>query len=205
VTTAQLLGDPEQHYANSLACYEFPVSVRCPHLIETALRYADTVEEYFGREPVLYSVNIFWSFPGGRTPSEVQGWHREIDDSIQAAMFFYLTDVTSEEAHLYREGTHAGADNETEREVVGDRGTFFIENPYGFHMGRHPLTRSRLMAWARFGVSDPPPSYGVDGLYPVAHRALWNRLNERQRRITRHILTDGAVLLSGIVEVEFKE
>ncbi len=44
------------------------------------------------------------------------------------------------------------------------------------------------MAWARFGVSDPPPSYGVDGLYPVECSVLWGRLDERQRRMTRHIL-----------------
>jgi len=182
VTTRAFMANPEPHHCNTFACYEFPVSVRCPHLIDTALRYADTVEEYFGQEPVLYSVNIFWSFPGGREPPEVQAWHRDVDDSSQAAMFVYLTTVTPEEAHLYRgEGTE-------EREFTGDRGTFFIENPYGFHMGRHPQKRSRLMAWARFGVSDPPLSYGVDGLYQVEHPALWERLNDKQRRITRLIV-----------------
>jgi len=193
VTTAEFLGDPEPHHPNALACYEFSTSVRCPHLIETALLYADLIEDYFQREPVLYSVNLFWSFPGGRVPSEVQAWHRDVDDSIQAAMFFYLTPVTIEEAHLYVETSHvteAGASNGVVRELVGEAGTFFIENPYGWHMGRHPQHKHRLMAWARFGVSDPPQSYGVDGLYQVVHEALWDRLDEKQRRITRLILRE---------------
>ncbi len=196
VTTAMFLADPEAHYPNSLACYEFSASVRCPHLIETALRYADLIEDYFQREPVLYSVNLFWSFPGGRVPSEVQGWHRDVDDSIQAAMFFYLTPVTTEEAHLFREGTHVPDMGDVEREIVGDRGMFFIENPYGYHMGRHPQHNARLMAWARFGVSDPPQSYSGDGLYQVEHPALWDRLDEKHRRITRHILKESACIES---------
>lgn len=178
---------PRRIYRHSLGCYDFDAIVTCPHLILTALESAELAEAYLEQEPVLYSANLWWSFPGGAVKPEVQGWHRDIDDKKFLVVYFYLTAVSIEEAHFYQVGSHRG-NNERTAAITGKAGQMFIEDGYGMHKGEHPRRRPRLAAWVRFGVSEPPESYKIDELYPVFAPALWEVMTEKQRRMTRLIV-----------------
>ena len=187
--TRDFIRDKRRFYRHSLACYDFDAIVTCPHLIKVALDHADLAEEYLEQEPVVYSANIWWSFPGGFVNPEVQKQHRDVDDEKFLALYFYLSDVDREAAHVYCRGSHRGDTTEM-MTITGPAGTMFIEDGSGCHYGNHPSKRPRLAAWVRFGVSDPPSSYKVDGLYPVKAPALWDCMNEKQRRMTRLIVRD---------------
>ena len=177
VDTRDFIRDKKKYYKHSLGCYDFDAIVNCPHLIKPALDYADLAEWYLGQEPVVYSANIWWSFPGGRVEPVVQGWHRDVDDTKFLVIYFYLSDVDADGAHLYKSGV-----------ITGPIGQMFIEDGSELHKGNHPKKRPRLAAWVRFGVSEPPDSYKVDRLYPVIAPALWDCMNEKQRRMTRLIV-----------------
>jgi hypothetical protein len=178
---------PRRIYRHSVGCYDFDAIVTCPHLILTALKSADLAEEYLEQEPVVYSANLFWSFPGGEAKPEVQDWHRDIDDIKFLVVYFYLTAVSIDEAHVFQLGSHRigyfGYNL-----VTGRAGQMFIEDGAGLHKGTHPHRRPRLAGWVRFGVSDPPESYKIDELYPVFAPALWEQMTEKQRRMTRLIV-----------------
>lgn len=159
LTTEQFLIDPD--YSHALGCYSADVAAHCPHITEKALQYADLAKEYLHGEARLFSVNLFWSFPGGPVKPEIQEWHRDraTFDDKQFAIYFYLTDVDFYEAHGYMPGSHlyddAAPRTPGAEYIVGQAGTYFIENPYGFHKGRKPSDRCRLLAWARFGILVP--------------------------------------------------
>ena len=176
VETRNFIRDKRRYYKHSLGAYDFDAIVNCPHLIKPALDFADLAEEYLGQEPVVYSANIFWSFPGGTINPDVQGVHRDIDDTKFLALYVYLSDVDDDGAHIY------GAP------ITGPAGTMFIEDGNGLHKGNHPKKRPRLAAWVRFGVSESPYSYVTDELYPVTAPALWDCMTEKQRRMTRLIV-----------------
>jgi hypothetical protein len=118
----------------------------------------------------------------------VQAFHRDVDDKKFLALYFYLSDVDDDAAHVYEIWHHGDGPEGTNFRVTGPAGTMFIEDGAGFHKGNHPKKRPRLAAWVRFGVSDPPDSYKVDRLYPVTAPALWDCMNEKQRRMTRLIV-----------------
>jgi hypothetical protein len=179
---------PRRVYRHSLGCYDFDAIVTCPHLILKALESAELAEGYLEQEPVVYSANIFWSFPGGPVMPEVQQWHRDVDDKKFLVVYFYLTAVSIEEAHFYEVGSHRRGNTERTAVITGKAGQMFIEDGYGLHKGMHPQHRPRLAAWVRFGVSDPPESYKIDELYPVFAPSVWEKMNEKQRRMTRLIV-----------------
>jgi hypothetical protein len=189
-TTREFMADQDKHAGNSLGCYDLETAATCPHLMPKALNYLSLAEEYFSEEALIYSVNLWWSLAGGAIKPEVQAWHRDVDDRKFLAMFFYLTRVGKDEAHYYARGSHKTTTEFSSNDgnvvgVVGEPGIFFIEDGYGFHMGMHPNKYSRLAAWARFGVSDPPLSYGVDGLHPVENEKLFSQMTGKERRATK--------------------
>lgn len=127
----------------------------------------DIVKEWLGREPVLYSVNAWWSHVA-ETPSKpnVQYFHRDTDDRRFLALFTYLTDVSDGDgAQQIVEGSHdlpfpytmgeAFSDycekNYKPTTIIGPPGTMFITNPRSIHRGLVPKKRPRLMMWARYG------------------------------------------------------
>ncbi len=156
ITTAEFMANPD--YSHGLGCYAINVAINCPHLKQKALQYAWLAKEYFGASPVLFHVNIFWSFPGGPVSPKIQEWHRDLYtfDDKQMAMYFYLSDVDKDAMHSYRcaDGRQVN--------ITGPAGTFFIEEPGGLHIGRKPTERCRLMAWARYGVSVPTWNSGLN-------------------------------------------
>jgi hypothetical protein len=174
--------------------------VRAPHFFELALRAYPVAREYFDEEPLLYSVNLFWTQPATSQYGDTHSWHRDGDDRKQLGLFMYGTDVLklADGAHLYQRGTHAFAEGDIDaaharldaelggayhapdpdsvETVLGPCGTFFFEDPSGVHQGLRPAARLRMFAWARWGVSDPPRSYrDWDHLRPVSREVLGDR------------------------------
>src|SRR5256885_15978270 len=108
-----------------------------------------------------------------------------MDDRKQMVAFFMLTDVTEMDqgAHQYQAGTHRIPDESLGRHpnapppegvvtIFGQAGSIFIEDTRGLHQAHRPQVGARGLAWARFGVSDPPESYVWDRLSPVPKEAL---------------------------------
>lgn len=157
--------------------------IRAPFWFELATSFFELAKEYFdGEFPRLYSLNAFWTKAiEGPLYMDTQAWHRDGDDRKQMTLFMLGSDVPdpSEGAHLYQKGTHKILDSDLGRNfrdappmdlvesVIGPAGTVFIVDTGGLHKAIRPATKPRLLVWARFGVSNPPQSYGWDGLSPL--------------------------------------
>lgn len=172
-------------------CHDMADVIAAPGWFEEALSHIDIAREYFGEEPVLYSLNAFWTQPSAQTYQYTHGWHREGDDRKQLVMFLFGTDVdmTTGGAHLYQTGTHKIADADLGRDfrepppsgimvIYGQAGKMFFADTSGLHVGLRPTKIPRLLAWARWGVSDPPESYVHDQLAPVPAASLGDRYPE---------------------------
>lgn len=170
-------------------CNDMIDVVTAPHLFELALATYPVARAYFEEEPRLYSMNAFWTQPSdGPQYQDTHSWHRDLDDRKQLVLFLYGTDVFDEAAgaHRYQRGTHQVPDDqlgrhfsdprpETVATVVGAAGTMFFVDTSGLHMGLRPYRGTRLLAWARWGVSNPPESYNWDKLTPVPRDRLGAR------------------------------
>lgn len=176
-------------------CHTMTDIVVAPHILEGALSLYPLVKEYFQQEPLLYSMNCFWTQPV--PPSvpkykDTHWWHIDGDDDKQLVVFFMGTDIPTkyDGAHLYQRGSHRFYPNPTNERlgynfeqppesivetIIGDAGTIFLTDPRGMHMAPRPLHRPRMLAWARFGVSDPPISYSWDKLSPVPRSLIRER------------------------------
>ena len=166
--------------AGNSTCWAPEDILRAPHFFEFAMQFTDTARTYLGHEPLLYSVNAFTTYPvEGPMNPDIQEWHRDKDDSQFLALFVYLTDVLHEEdgAHLFKAGTqtHPSIVDGEIQTVLGPAGTAFLADGRGLHMGIRPSSRPRTIAWARWGVSDPPASYRWDKQSPVSRHVLGDR------------------------------
>jgi hypothetical protein len=176
-------------------CIDMQDAVVAPHLFELMVDYYDFARTYFGGEqPILYSMNAFWTQPvkSGLQYMDTHGWHRDADDRKQLVIFVYGTDVENEfsdGAHLYQIGTHNVPDDKLGRDfrsppphvvktVMGKAGTVFLSDTRGVHIGRRP-NKLRMLCWGRWGVSTPPQSYGWDKLKPVDKALLGGRYPSR--------------------------
>lgn len=187
-------------------CHDMADVVHAPYLWEIAVGFHDLVAAYFEEQPRLYSMNAFWTQPSAGAPyQDTHGWHRDEDDRKQLVMFMYLSDVTrpSMGAHLYQRGTHLIPDNalgydfrsppaNVVETITGGPGSVFLADTRGLHQGMRPEHYPRGLAWARWGVSNPPVSYGpppYDNLSPV-------ELKPEQRAILNsHQLRDAVQLV----------
>lgn len=166
-----------------VGCYPYSVSVNAPGLLKLYLSYAPWAREYFfGEEPVLYSVNTYWTFPGGNFRLDIHDWHRDVDDRKQLAIFLALTPIDRGSAHVYSKRRRP----RDKREMYGPAGTLWVENPEGWHYARQPKHIGRCLSWGRYGVSDPPRGYISDGIEPVKYLA--NDLTAEEKRIARLIV-----------------
>jgi hypothetical protein len=148
------------------ACYSMKTALETPHMINAATspKVMETVHQWIP-EPLVYSVNIFWTFPK-QGVSGIQIFHRDYDDERFLAMFFYLTDNV---AQRYISGSHLFDVQPTKQRSVnsvilekhgdkmqtlsGEAGTAILMNPYGYHAGVNPES-PRLLAWVRFGTCE---------------------------------------------------
>ena len=165
-------------------CWTAEDVLKAPGFFEFALATAPTVQGYLGTDALLYSFNAFTTYPvsGPKNP-DIQEWHRDRDDVAFLALFVYLTDVESpaDGPHLYRRGTHLYPEGTGIEEVYGPRGTAFLADGRGLHLGGRPEARPRTIAWARWGVSDPPHAYGWNKTQPVSRQALGARFPQDAR------------------------
>lgn len=166
------------HTPGNSTCWAMEDVLRAPHFFEYVLGWTPLVRNYLYQEPLLYSVNVFTTYPiSGPMNPDIQAWHRDRDDVKFLALFVYLTDVmdSNDGAHLFKKGTHSGAEDGRVSTVLGPAGTAFFADTRGLHMGMRPTQYPRTMAWARWCVSDPPASYKWDGQEPCSRDALGYR------------------------------
>lgn len=176
-----------------MLCHTMQAAVTAPGLLEIALKLLPLANEYFEEPALLYSMNAFWTQPAPGAPpyQDTHSWHRDGDDRKQLVAFFMLTPVIELEdgAHQYQHGTHVLNDNQLGRHftapppeavttIFGVAGEVFLEDTRGLHQAHRPRFLNRGLAWARFGVSDPPESYGWDKLSPVPAALLGVRYPE---------------------------
>lgn len=90
--------------------YAFPTLMQAPHLLDFLLqpRILDAATAFLGAAPTLYSVNIWWSFPGRYADIKYgQHFHRDWDHGKVCTAFMYLTDVDMETGpHTYLAGSN---------------------------------------------------------------------------------------------------
>lgn len=171
-------------------CHAMDSIVTAPEIFELALGLLPLASTYFGEPALLYSMNAFWTQPALNQPEyqDTHSWHRDGDDRKQLVAFFMLTDVLeiSDGVHQYQRGTHVLGDDQLGRHpnappaeavqtIFDVAGAVFLEDTRGLHQAHRPLAAPRGLAWARFGVSDPPESYHWDKLSPVPRAALGAR------------------------------
>lgn len=156
----------------SSTCWAMEDVVNAPGLLEAANKFLPIAEQYLGN-PLMYSVNAFTTYPRqGATQGDIQEFHRDKDDIKFLVLFVYLTDVllSCDGPHEYCEGTQDGGPQTVfpARQVFGPAGTMFLADTRALHRGIRPVSKPRTIAWVRWGVSDPPASYGWDKLAPVS-------------------------------------
>lgn len=162
-------------------CHTMECIVTAPHFFAEALKTYGIAKDYFGEEPLLYSMNAFWTQPvgNGHVYQDTHGWHRDGDDRKQLVLFMFGTNVLelANGGHQYQVGSQSRGDAELGypvwgppwdkiRDITGAAGTMFMEDTGGLHMGQRP-NQPRCIMWARWGVTDAPESYKWDQLSPV--------------------------------------
>lgn len=97
--------------ASALACYSLEDVIKAPYLLDfaTSDKVISLAKEWIGTDPVIYSINAYWSFPSRkRKPrSGTQCFHRDNDEDRFACLFFYLTDFLPDDGEQrYVYGSH---------------------------------------------------------------------------------------------------
>lgn len=156
----------------TIADYSLLTVMSCPLIVGliNAPEVLSLAGAYLGCCPTLSSVGLRWSFPSAAEASDVQRFHRDPDDWRFVKLFVYLTDVDENSGpHVYVQGSHRtdverraraydltsiqktyGADAVTT--VTGPRGTAFMADTAGIHMGKPPSDRPRLMLIAQYSL-----------------------------------------------------
>lgn len=159
-------------------CHDMADVTCAPGLLEAAIDVMPIAASYLEAPPLLYSLNAFYYEPNAMPRSDTQEWHRDADDVRFLAMFIYGTDVADDGdgPHQFMRGTQQGRSGAGAVEtVLGPAGTMFLADTSGLHRGLVPRRGRRMLAWARWGVSDPPASYKWDGLQPMPAGMIGDR------------------------------
>jgi hypothetical protein len=136
---------------------------------------------YLGERAKLVATRLWWSFPSSRSTAAdkslaSQAFHYDLDDWRQLKCFFYLSDVDETRGpHAYIRGSHrkkpfvfqfspfVGKDEDlllrnygrdSVSTITGPAGTGFVEDPFGYHVGRPLMGERRLVLELSFGISD---------------------------------------------------
>ncbi|MDR3491488.1 MAG: tetratricopeptide repeat protein [Gammaproteobacteria bacterium] len=139
-------------------------------------------QAYLGVLPKFRDLNLWWSTAISRNPSchLAQLFHNDLSHIKWLKIFIYITDVTKESgAHSFVRGSHKpnakskdlrnrgvvricdediykSYGKENVIDILGPKGTIFIEDTRGFHKGHNPTTDHRLVL----------EMYLVNSLYP---------------------------------------
>lgn len=138
------------------------------------------VKKYLGVAPKINSTQIFWSIPcfdedgkPANTPNKEFGYHYDVDGFKFLKLFFYLTDVPDEysgnhvfikknnESKLFQERIFRRiSDEKIEKHyknrifnVIGKKGTGFIEDTSFYHKGNFPYKERGIIA-CTYNISD---------------------------------------------------
>jgi hypothetical protein len=156
----------------TIADYSLLTVMSCPLIVAliNAPEVLSLAGAYLGCCPTLSSVGLRWSFPSAAEASDVQRFHRDPDDWRFVKLFVYLTDVDENSGpHVFVQGSHrtdverrARSYDMTKIEkvfgrdaaktVTGGRGTAFMADTAGIHMGKPPSDRPRLMLIAQYSL-----------------------------------------------------
>lgn len=136
------------------ASYSLATVIGAPHLKDFVLspQVLELIRGYLGCEPVLYSANLMWTFPG--KGAVAQDWHRDQDGFRFVTLMVYLTDVGGKNGpHRYKVGSHRALGGAV-TQIEGNAGAMLLEDGYGLHMGVPVEEGARLVFWARYGQYD---------------------------------------------------
>lgn len=136
------------------------------------------VQDYFKVQPIIDCINMWWSFPASCASDEIaQTFHFDFDRVKWLKMFIYLTDVDKNSGpHVFVRNSHKSearraellsrgyvriADEDIEKiythneinELYGKVGTVLFVDTSGFHKGKVPKNRERLVFEMQFSVS----------------------------------------------------
>jgi len=176
--------DPVPIGSHPWTSYDIWDVISAPEFLETAISFIPIAESYLESPSVLYSFNAFNCEPNHQPKRDIQDWHRDADDVRFLALFMYCTDVVDENdgPHQFIRGTHQGRPDTGECvTILGPAGTLFLSDTSNIHRGLMPKRKRRTIAWARWGVSVPPASYGWDKLSPLPRAALGDRYPDDPR------------------------
>src|ERR1044071_292872 len=121
-------------YEKELACYDYDTAIKCPHLLTAALGYLGLAEAYLGASPVIYSMNVWWSFPSpnGKARPETQEFHRDRDDTKFLGLFFLLSHCVEEGKHSYQAGSNFFREGDGRvLAIAGESGGMFFSDTSG--------------------------------------------------------------------------
>lgn len=186
--------------------HHMATTLSTPGLFNLIAGFHSVAAEYFGEEPMLYSVNAFWKKPSG-----APGWHHDTDDGPkQLVCFMYGTDVLTDDdgIHQYVTGSHLWSlekkfpHHNVQEDVSGplpsdwprytfkgNAGTIFLTDTRGLHNGFPPKHNPRLLLWARWTAPDIPISYRNDEIVPVPWRRVTQmKPSEEIQRRTRLVV-----------------
>lgn len=183
-------------------CHTMADVINAPHLLELATSYLDLARQYLEADPLVYSLNAFWTQPAAARYEQTHKWHRDGDDKRFLVLYIYGTDVLTPEAgaHVFVKTSHRLRDDELPKDraplletVLGPAGTMFLSDSRGLHLGTRPQGGLRSLLWIRWGVSDPPASYRWDKMAPVALEQVdaryWRDLTPAQKDALRLVLS----------------
>lgn len=160
----------------NMGTYTAEQIVRAPHVMAlfNHPRLLALAEGYIGCKPTLDNVGCWWSYSRRSVAKGTQKFHRDFDSIGGFKVFFYLTDVGTEQGpHEYLRGSHAqqtldtGAaiaedllwkHYESGRSLVitGKAGTSFLVDTFGIHRGQLPTEGWRLMLSAQYNINMSP-------------------------------------------------
>lgn len=171
-------------------------------------------EAYINADPVLCSVNVWWSPVFGDKPGEdaAQLYHFDFSRSKWLNFFIYMTDVDSDSGpHCYVRGSHklksAASDELLKRgyvripdqdvaaaygpenvlELTGRRGTILAVDTRGFHKGKLPTTRHRLIFELVYANCLFGGEYSNQHVDSSVDPALATALRDRPRTYRRYL------------------
>jgi hypothetical protein len=156
----------------AMAAYSLGTIIACPGLMAAinGPRILGIVSRYLGCKPTISSLGVRWSFPTAARPAETQLFHRDPDDWRFLKLFVYLTEVDLDSGpHVYVAGSNrtqghirarpysrseleARFGPESIQAVTGPRGTTFLADTHGIHMGKPPQGRARLMLQVQYSL-----------------------------------------------------
>lgn len=171
-------------------------------------------QEYLGAQPVLDTVNLWWTTAFSRQPdgNAAQLYHFDMDHVRWLKVFIYLTDMTPLSGpHCFVAGSHRTGgipehflqrgyvrltDEEVKAsfppqapvEIAGARGTIIVEDTRGLHKGKPVLQGDRLMFELEFSNSLFGAVVPGKGKITRFHDSAFGRFAYAHRRIFKRWL-----------------